>query len=279
LIIYLNNILKHIGTAGAVLIFILIFTANLFGGVIDQPGQVYYHRFASAVTGPEATWINPAGLGLNRKFNIQYIAMFHDGDFTNDWGTVMSGDGIGISFRSVENFMGEKYNEYIYGAGVAAGKSLLLGVSYRYIKEGFEYYHKRHFWNIGLLYNNHPQYTLGAVFSNLNRGKVNGEKSDIEQVYSVSYKTKDKKFTLSIETSLSSKQSLSHAKYNYGINWQVKPNLKIFANYNNDKFYQIGFRLDLKDYFIGTQSRGDAENNTHLGTSVYTGLVKALRTR
>ncbi|MCP4705647.1 MAG: hypothetical protein GY865_13690 [candidate division Zixibacteria bacterium] len=154
-----------------------------------------------------------------------------------------------------------------------------MGASYRYIKSGFGYFHKRHFWNIGFIYSNHPQFTLGAVFSNLNRGEVDGEKSDIEQIYSVSYKTTNNKFTISIETALSSKQSLSHAKYNYGISWQVKPNLNIFANYNNDKYYQIGVKLDLKDYFFGTQSRGDADNNEHLGTSVYTGFVKSFTGR
>ena len=153
------------------------------------------------------------------------------------------------------------------------------GVSYRYIKEGAGFYHKRHLWNIGFIYTNHPQFTLGAVFSNLNRGKVNGEKSDMEQLYSASYKTINEKLTVSVEMSLSSRQSLSQAKYNYGIDWQVKPNWKIFANYNNDKFYQVGFKLDLKDYFLGTQSRREAENNDHLGTSVYTGFVKASRTR
>lgn len=276
----MSNILKHIRTGGAVLVIILLFTTNVLGEFrIDQPEDVYYHRFASAVTGPEATWINPAGLGLSNKFNIQYIATFHNGDFTKDWGTVMSGDGFGLSYRSVEDFMGAKYVEYIYGAGVEVGGSLYLGGSYRYIKKGFGYFNKRHFWNIGLLYDNHPQIRLGAVFSNLNRGKANGEKSDMKQLYSVSYKTKDERFTVSIETSLSSKQNLSMAKYNYGIDWQAKPNLKIFANYNNDKFFQIGFRLDLKDYFFGTQSRGEAENYHHLGTSVYTGLVKALTVR
>ena len=207
------------------------------------------------------------------------MAMFHDGDFTNDWGTAASGDGIGISFRSVENFEGAKYDEYIYGVGVESGRGLYLGVSYRYIKSGFDYFHKRHFWNVGLIYKNHPQFTLAAVFSNLNRGEVNGQKSDLEQLYSVSYKTKNNRLTISVETTLSSKQSLSGAKYNYGIDWLAKPNFKIFANYNNDKFYQIGFKLELKDYFFGTQSRGEAENNNHLGTSVYTGYVKALSGR
>lgn len=276
----MSNSLKQTGTCCAVLIVILLSAANLFGGIrIGQPETVYYHRFVSSVTGPEAIWINPAGLGLDRKFNIQYIAMFHKGDFTNDWGTVVSGDGIGISYRSVESFEGAKYVEYIYGAGIGVGNGMYWGCSYRYIKEGSGYYHKRHFWNIGIIYNRHQQYTLGAVFSNLNRGKVNGGKSDIEQLYSVSYRTINEKLTFSIEMSLSSKQSLSGAKYNYGIDWQVKPNLKIFGNYNSDKFYQIGFKIDLKDYFFGTQSRGEAENNNHLGTSVYTGFVKALTAR
>lgn len=271
------NSLKQTFFGCMALAVLLLSASNLFGGIrIKEPETVYYHRFASAVSGPEAIWVNPAGLGLNKKLNIQYIARFYDGDFTGDWGSVMSGDGIGISYRSVENFEGGHYNEYIYGAGFGVSGGLFVGGSYRYIKKGFEYLNKRHFWNIGFIYSNHPQFRLAAVYSNLNRSEADGEKTDLKQLYAVSYNTVDHKFTISVEMSLFSNQSLSGAKYNYGIDWQVKPNIKIYANYNNDKYYQIGFKLDLKNYFFGTQSRGEAENNKHLGTSVYTGYVKSL---
>ncbi len=273
------NTLKRTCFGCMALAVMLLSASNLFGGIRIEPETVYYHRFASAVSGPEAIWINPAGLGLNKNLNIQYIATFYDGDFTSDWGSAMSGDGIGISYRSVENFEGGQYNEYIYGAGIGVGRGLYVGGSYRYIKDGFEYLNKRHFWNIGFIYSNHPQFRLAAVYSNLNRSEADGEKTDLKKLYSVSYNTINKKIFFSIEMSLFSNQSLSDAKYNYGINWQVKPNIKIYANYNNDKYYQIGFKLDLKDYFFGTQSRGEAENNRHLGTSVYTGYVKSLSGR
>ena len=223
----MNNRVRQT-VVGCIVTVLLLSAANLFGGVrINEPGAVYYHRFASAVSGPEAIWINPAGLGLNKKFNMQYIATFYDGDFTSDWGTAMSGDGIGISYRSVENFVGGKYEEYIYGVGIWVGNGLFAGGSYRYIKRGFDYLNKRHFWNIGLIYTNHPQFILAAVYSNLNRSEVNGEKSDLKQLYSLSYNTIDKKLSASIEMSIFSGLSLSGAKYNYGVDWQVKPNIKI----------------------------------------------------
>jgi len=263
------------------LVFLIIFSislisSNLYAGIrIGLPDDVYYHRFASSVKGPEATWSNPAALGLDHAFHIQYITTFEKGDFSGSWGTVMTGDGFGIAYRSVENFMGEKYNEYIFGAGLAVGDKIYCGGSYQNIKQGFDYFNKRHFWNIGFFLDTKKQLTFGALFSNLNRGKIDDTITDIEELYSLSYETPNRKFVLSMEATLSSEQSLSSAKYNYGLEYYPSPKLSIFANINNDQFYQIGLRYNFGDYFVGAQGRGD-KNSNPLGTSIYAGYVRPI---
>ncbi len=256
---------------------LLLFTASNSpaDNRIGLPNDVYYHRFASSVQSPEAIWTNPAGLGMERKLNLQYMMTFRAGDFTDDWGIVLTGDGIGMAYRKIENFWGAGYSEFIYGAGTAIGQYLYLGGSYRYVKDGFDYYHKRHFWNIGILYRSSSQISLAALFSNLNQGKKDDLRSDAEELYSASYQTKNGKLTLSIEMTLSSGQNLTFAKYNYGMDFLIKPNWIIYANINNDQFYQIGLKYSLSDYFVGAQGRADGGNH-HLGTTVYTGYVKTL---
>jgi hypothetical protein len=245
---------------------------------IYLPGDVYYHRFASSVCNPEAIWINPAGLGIERKLNLQYMVTYHSGDFTGDWGIAMTGDGIGMAYRKVEDYLGVGYSEFLYGVGTGIGQYLYMGGSYRYVKAGFDYYHKRHFWNIGILYRSSARINLAALFSNLNQGKVNNLRSDAEELYSASYQSKNGKLTLSVEMTLSSGQNLSYAKYNYGIDFMIKPKWTIFANINNDQFYQIGLKYNFGDYFVGGQGRADSDNH-HLGTTVYTGYIKSLGPR
>lgn len=262
--------------ATLVAVLIVLSAQNIFAGArIGLPSDVYYHRFASSVSGPEASWINPAALAIDRDLYLQYIGVYFEGDFSNDRGTIVTGDGVGIAYRRIEDYMGSKYSEYIFGGGIPIGNKTYCGASYRYVKNGFDYYNKRHFWNIGLLYEYNPRFAFGVTLSNLNRGEIKGEKSDMEQLYSASYKTYSNKIILSVEMTLSSKQSLSSAKYNYGIDFHIQPGLVIYANRNNDQFYQIGFTLNFGDYFAGSQSRIDSDNN-HLGTSAYGGFIKEL---
>ena len=174
---------------------------------------------------------------------MQYVGIYYNKEFTGDFGLIMTGDGFGIAYRQIKDFFGVKYKEYIYGIGIGLGRNIYWGGSYRYVKEGYDYYNKRHFWNIGLIYHYGSQITLGAVFSNLNRGKIGGQKSEIEELYSVSYTTYNEMLVLSVEATLSSGQSLSSARYNYGIDFRFRPNMTIYGNLNSDKHFQIGFKV------------------------------------
>lgn len=254
----------------------IIIPADLFGEIrLPLPEGIHYHRFASSVAGPEAVWINPAALGKNSNLYVQYMGEYFDGDFADSWGLVVTGDGVGISYRYLEDFLGAEYGEYIFGVGSSLGETFYWGGSYRYVKKGPENYNKRHFWNFGLIYSNSPQYTMGAVFSNLNRGKIEGEKSAVEQLYSVSYRSAGGMWIFSTEMTLSSGQSLSDAEYRYGLDVIFSERIRLFASIDDDKNYQIGFRINFGEYFAGGQGRADSENN-HLGTAVYAGFEKTM---
>jgi hypothetical protein len=190
----------------------------------------------------------------------------------------VAGDGIGISYRYLDDFLGANYAEYIFAVGAGLGRSFYWGVSYRYLKKGPDDYNKRHFWNIGLIYKNNPQYSMSAVFSNLNRGKIDGEKSDIKQVYSFSYHSSGGMWVFSTEMILLSGQSLSDAKYRYGVDVFFSNRLRLFVSLDDDKDYQIGLRFDFGEYFAGGQGRADADHN-HQGTSVYAGFEKNMPPR
>ncbi|MFQ5453415.1 MAG: hypothetical protein ACE5D6_04430 [Candidatus Zixiibacteriota bacterium] len=182
------------------LVFIVILTGQpVFSLQIDIPRGVFYYQPAASVFGSEAAWINPAGLGRYRNTSYQVMADYFDGNYLKSWGTVMNKEGIGIAYRKLNNPIGEDYREYIFASSVPVGGRVYLGGSYRYFKEGPGIYNKRHFWNIGLLGKEGNKISWGAVFSNLNRSKIDGVSSNIEQRYSLSYRPYGIKYSFSID--------------------------------------------------------------------------------
>lgn len=240
------------------------------------PEDIQYHRFASRVSGAEATWVNPAGLAINKQLDFQYIRRFYDGKFTDDWGAVVSGDGVGIAYRSLENYRGGRYREYIFATGTDIGRNMYWGVSYRYVKEGAGLYNKRHFWSLGLLMDTSPRVSLGAVFGNLNRGRIDGARSQIEHVVTGTYRPSGENMIISAEIAWSTDQNLADARFRAGLELFPRGQMTFHGSFDDDGQYRIGFRFNLNRYFIVTESRSDADNN-HLGTAVATGTERKLR--
>lgn len=239
---------------------------------IKIPDGVYYHRFASSISGPEAVWINPAGLWYYRTISFQLMGEFSAGKFAHSWGLDISGDGIGVGYRHLDDFRGANYDEYIFAAGSQFTYGLFLGGSYRYMKNGPEGYSRKHFWNIGLLVRQNPKYSFGAVFSNLNRKKIDGERTEIEQLYSLSYSPFNGLMTFSFEAALSTGQSLSGAGYVYGVDVFPMRGLMLHGSLDNEDRYELGFRINLARYFIGGQSRFGGGNERR-GTTISAGVV------
>jgi hypothetical protein len=267
---------------GLVLLSMLpaIISSSFAGERIIVPDGVYYHRFAAKTSGIEAIWINPAFLGYDQTIMGAYLGEYNDGAFLNNWGAVVCGDGIGISFRHLQNASGCKYDEYIFAFGAKLGSGFFWGGSYKQIKNGPPGIDKRHFWNIGLALVNAAKLQLGAMFSNLNRGRVNGARSDFEQLYSVAYKAAADKLTILSEISLSSGQSLSHALLNYGVEYNIGRRLALYGCIDSDDNYQIGVRFDFGRYFAGNQRRHYSDGRLAGATSFAgynTGISQSLR--
>ncbi len=256
----------------AVLIFVVFALPSFANDRIFLPDGVFYHRFVSSASGPEAVWTNPAFLGQFRIINTEYLGEYYQGRFLNNWGTVVSGDGLGISYRHLEDFKGSPYDEYTFALGAELRPGMSWGGSYRYIKNGPTIYNRRHFWNIGLMVNSSPKLTLGLLISNLNRGRIEGSRTDIEQVYSLTYTLLRDKISVSTDISLSSGQSLYGAAWNYGVEVMAARGIRIFANIADSREFQIGFKMNIDKYFVGDQSRYGSTGR-HVGTVTYAGYI------
>ncbi len=240
---------------------------------IAIPEGTHYFRSAATISGPEALWVNPAALGDYRDITVQWIGEYRERRYGRDWAFNITGEGLGIGYRHLGAFEDHDYDEYIIAVGEKLGHGVFWGGSYRYVKDGPGLYDKRHFWNIGFLFRQNPRFMLGLSLSNLNRGKVDGERSDIEQLYSLGIGMMDNLLLFSAEISLSSGQSLSSAEYSYSLDVFPARGITLYGCFRKADTFEIGLRFNVGSYFIGGQGRFESGAG-HRGTSTFIGYTR-----
>ncbi|UCD64602.1 MAG: signal peptide peptidase SppA [Candidatus Zixiibacteriota bacterium] len=242
------------------------------GQRLEIPQGVFYYQPAASVFGSEAAWVNPAGLGMFRVSGFQFMADYLEGDYANGWGSVIHREGIAMVYRAVHNRPEEDYVEYILALGAPLGKKAAFGGSYRYFKSGAFPFDNRHFWNLGMIHRLSQAVSLGALFSNLNRGKVNGDRTETEMRYSLAYRLKQYDVTLALDMLLSTGTRLSNADYIYHLEASPIKGLYINGFIDSDKNFQVGVRANFLQYFVGTRYNSDRDGN-HLGTTGFAGAT------
>ncbi len=238
---------------------------------IPIPGEVFYFQPVSTVFGAEATWVNPAALGRFNTATTQFIANYYDGNFAKDWGYAVTFQQAAIAWRKIDNPTGGDIKEWIFAGGLPVGQSSAVGFSYRYFSDGPELYDNRHFWNAGVVTQGVGPYAFGALFSNLNRGKVDGERTEIEMQLSAAYRPFGDKLTLSADALLSTKTRFSNADWIYHAEYTPIQGLFINGSYDSDRNFEFGFRVNFDKTFLGSRSGYDRDSK-HRGSTAFVGF-------
>ena len=239
---------------------------------VDIPKTLFYYQPAASVFGSEAVWVNPAGLSLYRASDVQIFADYYKGDFAKSWGTVFTRDGFGIAYRKVHVADDTDYKEYIFSGGMKFGSNTHFGLSYQYFKEAPKFYRKKHLWNIGFIGKLSPKYKWGAVFSNLNRTTIDNIKTETEMRYSLAYRPSGNKLTFAVDALLSTKTKIRNADFIYHVTTNPIPGLYLNALIDSDKNFEIGFRVNFFQSFIGSRRTAD-KNGHNRGTTFFYGTT------
>ncbi|MBK7142449.1 MAG: S49 family peptidase [bacterium] len=239
---------------------------------IPIPGDVFYFQPASTVFGAEAAWANPAALGRFNATTSQAMADYYDGKFASDWGWVMTAQQLALAWRKIDNPTGD-FKEWVFAAGLPVGSGSAVGFSYRYFSDGPALYDNRHFWNAGLVTQGVGPYAFGAVFSNLNRGKIAGERTEIEMQLSAAYRPFGDKLTLSADAFLSTQTRFSNADWLYHAEYSPIRGLFINGSLDSDRNFEVGFRVNFDKSFLGNRSGFD-RNSKHRGTTSFVGFTE-----
>ncbi|MGH8015725.1 MAG: hypothetical protein ACREBV_06000, partial [Candidatus Zixiibacteriota bacterium] len=181
---------------------------------VPFPEGVFLYKSASNVFGFESAWVNPAGLGRFTGNGVMLMADYFDGNIAKSWGALVNGEQSAMAYRRLDNPNGKDFQEWVFASGIGLGQ-LKAGASYRYFKDGPAPYDNRHFWNIGLQLQGEQKVSGAVVFSNLNRGRIGGERTEVEHRYSLSYRPLDIDLTLSADMLRTSSIDLGDAHMIY----------------------------------------------------------------
>lgn len=249
---------------------LLINSGDAHAQRIAIPSQVFYYQPAASVFGAEAAWVNPAGLARYNATSLQFMTGLHDDKQARSWGFVTNRDRLAMAYRNVYNPDGDDLKEYLFAFGMTLGNGTHLGGSYRYFKEGPTELHKRHLWNVGIL-GGRDKFRWAALFENLNRSKNTEDlRTETEMRYSVAYRPIGRRFTLSVDMFLSTGTRLSNADYVYHAELASNNGLYLRGQIDSDNNFQVGLRVNLVEYFVGSQSQYSSGGD-HLNTDVYIG--------
>lgn len=253
-----------------IIFFTVIFSSTVLSQRIPQPEGLFYYQPAASVYGDEAAWINPSILGWYRASSYQIIADYSNQSYAKSWGTVVARQNFAIATRHIDNPDGRDFNEYVISSGLALGNQLAAGLSYRYFKDGPENYNKRHYWNLSFTTRQGGPLTLAALFSNLNSGKINGERTETEMRYSLAYRPVNNKYTFAVDALLSTGQSFKDAEFIYHLSVNPLRGIFVDAFLTSEKDFQVGLRLNFLKYFTGWKSSYN-KHGDHSYTSSYIG--------
>lgn len=259
----------------------LLLISSVLAGETDRripiPGDVFYYEPAATVSGSESSWINPAGLGTYKVAGFQLMADYAHGDYGKSWGACLYHDRLTTAYRYIYNPTGTNFEEFLWASGFSIGTGTSVGLSYSFFNKGPDLYNNRHFWSVGVIERNKGPFALAAVFSNLNRGKIKGERSAVEQRYSIGYRPIGNELTLAADMFLSSRNNIGDADFVYHVEYTPTPGLYLNGYLDSDRNFQIGFRTNLLKYFAGAKSTFDRRGH-HFQTTAYVGATNQRQT-
>ena len=252
-----------------------LFLAVLVGAAsaerIELPSGIFYYQPAASVFGAEAAWVNPAGLAAYRTPSFQILTDYADTRLAKSWGGVIGRERMAVAYRQLYVTGAPNYQEYIFAAALSFQGNLYAGGSYRYMKDAPDFLARKHFWNIGLVGGSASRVRWAAVLSNLNRARMeSGARSETEMRYSLALRPMGKSITVAADMMLSTGTRLSNADFVYYAEYAAGKGISLHGAVDNDGNFAIGARVNLANYFAGSQSNYD-NGGHHQSTTFITG--------
>jgi protease IV len=242
------------------------------GERIAMPSGVFYYQPASTSFSGEALWSNPAGLARYNAMGFQVMGDYFDGRILKSTGFVVNRQGFGVAHRSIHQPDDSTIREWVVGAALRFGKDLLCGASFDWYTNGPKLYDNRKQWNVGVLKQGGGPFSIGVVAGNLNRSRLDGERTETELRYSAAYRPLRDKITLSVDAFMSTKTRFKNGDFVYHAEVTPVQGLYVDGFVDSHQNFQIGARVNLVRSFLGAKGGFDKSGHER-GTTMYAGTT------
>jgi len=235
-------------------------------GEVVLPDEVFFYHPVASVTGQNNAWVNPAALGYSNTGSMLIFTQRQERVF-RDWGAVAVMRMLSVAYRRINHDTQSDHEEYIFAAG--GGQRTKFGLSYRYVKSASGYLDNRHLWSAGFLFHNSDRLTVGGRAENLNRGRIDGERSDIRFVYGIAVELYRRMITVTFDVDITSGENLNSADFRTGIEVRPVPGAFLYLDFDNHSRINLGFRLNFGLSYAGHYHNFNRNFKSAMGTSYF----------
>ncbi len=241
-------------------VLLFIFLSVTLSAALGQelPGIVAPQSVA-AVSDITALEINPAGLAFSSGFGLLYSHRNLKTPAGDDIYAVNLG-GFGFEVADLNHFSLFKGTQTRTVFALPLGK-LAVGGRYSKINAKGSPYDATGFWDLGLMLRWNRQLSFGAVAKNLNRPRILGERIRQTYVGGVAYRPIGERLTLGLDFEQSQKQKFDRGFYRLTADFEVKPGLRIFGNFDRTKSFGFGVNIGLGNLGIKNHNSYDKKGN------------------
>lgn len=250
--------------------FLFLMTIPASAVELKLPSDLFFYQPVASLSAQNAPWINPAAINPRQAGNMILFTQRQD-RVIRDWGMSSTFKTIGIAYRQLDGGEQSDLKEYIFAFG--GGRQKNIGFSYRYIKDGPGHLNKRHLWNAGLQMRKNRNLALGVRMENINRGKIDGIKTDINYAFGGTARVYRNMVFLSFEADMTDRENLSQADYITAIEVRPLPGLYLYGNFDNHSRFNLGLRMNFGSSYTGHYHNFSRDGKSLMGTT-YLGSVK-----
>ncbi len=256
---------------------LLLISQHAFAGEIFPRDQMLFPFMPAAMAdGPGGLRYNPATVGVDPEFALNYYHSYSDSSFKGDNALYTAFRGLGFAIEWVGSGVTADGKSYTLGLATHGQKTFAVGSSYQWRSSDDPVQNKSHFWSTGFVWRPNNLLSFAGVAQNYNRMKVPTGRSDAEFVYSAALRLFDGRWLIGGDWYQTTSQNLGDGTYRIASTFDVRDGLTLYGDYKEDESYFLGVKLNMSSWFVGSHSAFDSERSYRGGVG-YVGIHKTRR--
>lgn len=231
---------------------------------------------AAMADGPGGLRWNPAAIGADPEFALNYYHSYSDSSFKGENSLYTSVRGLGFGVEWLGSGRAADGRSYTIGFATSGQKSFAMGSAYQWRSSDDPVQNKSHFWSHGFLWRPNDVLSLAAVVQNYDRMRVPSGKSDAEFTYSAAVRTLKGRLLIGGDWYQTTSQNLGDGTYRLAASFEATQGLTVYGDFDENENYSIGAKLNMTSWFLGSRS-AFASGSSYQGGVAYAGLHKTRR--